>query len=183
MSKLWTIVVVILLLGPAEQASAQTNERASQLVRDYVAAYNDKDETRQKKIWTELKSDPSMLKYIQDNHRHEYILFKYRQIEERIDSIQNQYGSGSSTGDETRRRRRTPRIRSSAGSDSVSSGSSGSNRPNAQRLSNSNRPPNKVTRSTSNNRLRRTNRDTARGFSNQNRARSLSNQSRLRSGR
>lgn len=161
--------LILLLLGTfTSTAWAQTANQAERLIQDYLEAHKTKNEERQIELWNQLKQNADLLRYIQDNHRQEYTLFKYRQMQDRIDALQTKYNRGGFV------KRNLKRIRSTADRSSSTPSS------NTTSSTNQDQPANKVRSSSSNSRIRRTNRNTTRSFSNQSRARSQSNQRRLR---
>lgn len=179
MNNLRLLILTTLCLLLTTPALAQVKAKAAELVEDYLDAHKRKDEPRQIAIWNQIKKDREILNYIQENHRHEYTLFKYRQIQDRINGIKNQYEYNRVEQRENTRRRRSRRTSTAR----RASTESGSGSRNARRVTNSNRSPNRVTRSNSNSNIKRTNSDTVKAFSNQSRVRAQSNQSRLQTGR
>lgn len=169
-----------LLLFPVPAAAGQNNA-AKTLVKEYVLAFRNDNETGMNDIYDRIIKDPALHELIKVNHPREYSLIHLRSILRRIDDLEKRYGQETYSASAPSGFRTTIST-SSTNTSGILLGNRG-NRSLTTGYPNQYRPSNQSQSHLSNSRSRRTNTDTTRAFSNQDRTRHQSNQQRLRSRR
>ncbi len=172
-----TIFSSLWLLAMPSMAYAYSDIEAQQLVKQYVSAFQQKNEPQMNEIFDQIYQDPKMHALVKTNHPDEYILINYRSILRKIDRLEQIYGNKSNTPSTIPQ---TATLTPSPRQFGTFLRGNPDSRTQATSSPNQNRPANQRWTVTANNRLQQNNSTANRGYSNRTIAHTQSNQQRLR---